>query len=69
MLRRTQPGSGYDDDEDDAPALQLEDVRHTRELMTIIMAGFVEVIEENHPDELDVIEAKAEISRLAELLF
>jgi hypothetical protein len=41
---------------------------HARELMTSMMAGFVEVVEVNHPDDEEVAEAKAEISRLAELL-
>ncbi|MBO2010525.1 hypothetical protein [Hymenobacter negativus] len=41
---------------------------HAREVITIMMAGFVEVVEVNHPDNEEVAEAKAEISRLAELL-
>lgn len=41
---------------------------HAREVMTAMMGGFVEVVEVNHPDDEEVTEAKAEISRLAELL-
>jgi hypothetical protein len=41
---------------------------HAREVITTMMAGFVEVVETNHPDDEDVAAAKAEISRLAGLL-
>ncbi|GAB3854410.1 hypothetical protein GCM10028822_24270 [Hymenobacter terrigena] len=41
---------------------------HAREVMLAMMAGFVEVVEINHPDDEEIAEAKAEISRLAELL-
>ena len=33
-----------------------------------VLAGFVEAVEQYHPDDGEVAEAKAEISRLAELL-
>ncbi|WP_210513742.1 hypothetical protein [Hymenobacter terricola] len=52
----------------DAPDEVAQEARHARELMLLLMAGFVETIEVNHPDDEDVAEAKAEISRLAELL-
>lgn len=42
--------------------------RHAREVMLAMMAGFVEVVEINHPDDEEIAEAKAEISQLAELL-
>jgi hypothetical protein len=54
--------------EDDDPAEAAQFARHAREVITIMMAGFVEVVEVNHPDDEEVAEAKAEISRLAELL-
>ncbi|GAB2853626.1 hypothetical protein [Hymenobacter ruber] len=41
---------------------------HAREVMLMMMAGFVEVVEINHPDDEEIAEAKAEISQLAELL-
>jgi hypothetical protein len=41
---------------------------NAREMITLVMAGFVEVVEANHPDDAEVAEAKAEISRLAGLL-
>jgi hypothetical protein len=47
---------------------QAAQARHTRQLMTEMMTGFVATIEQHHPDDEDVAEAKAEISRLAELL-
>ena len=52
----------------EAPAVTAEDARHTREVMTTMMAGFVEVVETNHPDDEDVAAARAEIGQLAELL-
>ncbi|MBH8570723.1 hypothetical protein KB206_17655 [Microvirga sp. STS02] len=41
---------------------------HAREVLLLLMAGFVEVVEVNHPDDEEIAEAKAEISQLAELL-
>jgi hypothetical protein len=50
------------------PAARAEYARHTREMITLMMAGFIQVVEDNYPDDVEVIEAKAEISKLAELL-
>lgn len=55
-------------EDEESPEEAAEYARHARELMTMVMAGFVEVVEANHPDDEEVAEAKAEISRLAELL-
>lgn len=54
--------------EEQTPEEAAAFARHARELLTMVMAGFVEVVEVNHPDDEEVTEAKAEISRLAELL-
>jgi hypothetical protein len=59
------PDDGY---EPEGPGLPAEEARQTREMLTAIMSGFVELIEENYPDEEEVLAAKAEISQLAELL-
>ena len=53
---------------DETPEEIAASAHHAREVMLMIMAGFVEVVENNHPDDEEIIEAKAEISRLAELL-
>ena len=45
-----------------------ESAHHAREVMLMMMAGFVEVVEINHPDDEEIAGAKAEISQLAELL-
>lgn len=55
-------------EDEENPEEAAEFARHARELMTVMMAGFVEVVEVNHPDDEEIAEAKAEISRLAELL-
>ena len=55
-------------DDGETPEEAAAFARHAREVMTMMMAGFVEVVEVNHPDDEEVAEAKAEISRLAELL-
>jgi hypothetical protein len=55
--------------EDEESAEEIaESARHAREVMLAMMAGFVEVVEINHPDDEEIAEAKAEISQLAELL-
>lgn len=54
--------------EEQTPEKAAAFARHAREVITMVMAGFVEVVEANHPDDEEVAEAKAEISRLAELL-
>jgi hypothetical protein len=53
---------------EEPPEVVAENARHTREVLTAVMAGFVELIETNHPDDEDVTAAKDEISQLAELL-
>lgn len=55
-------------EEEQKPEEAAAFAHHARELITLVMAGFVEVVEANHPDDAEVAEAKAEISRLAELL-
>ncbi|GAB3582820.1 hypothetical protein [Hymenobacter daeguensis] len=55
-------------EEEQTPEEAAAFAHHARELITMVMAGFVEVVEANHPDDEEVAEAKAEISRLAELL-
>jgi hypothetical protein len=56
------------DQDDSTPEEAAAFARHAREMMTIMMAGFVEVVEVNHPGNEEIAEAKAEILRLAELL-
>ena len=59
------PDDGY---EPAGPGLPADKARQTREMLTMLMSGFITLIEENYPDEEDVLAAKAEISQLAELL-
>lgn len=59
------PDDGY---EPSGPGLPADEARHTREVMTMLMSSFIELIEENYPEEEEVLAAKAEISQLAELL-
>jgi hypothetical protein len=59
------PDDGY---EPEKPGIPAEEARHARQMITALMSGFIELIEENYSDEEEVSEAKAEISRLAELL-
>jgi hypothetical protein len=54
--------------EEQTPEEAAAFAHHAREVMTMMMSGFVDVVEVNHPDDEEVAEAKAEISRLAELL-
>ena len=55
-------------DEAQPPEQAAAFAHHAREVITALMGGFVEVVEANHPDDAEVAAAKAEISRLAELL-
>jgi hypothetical protein len=59
------PDDGY---EPEGPGIPVEEARNTREMLTAIMSGFIAVIEDNYDDDLDVRNAKAEISELAALL-
>jgi arginase family enzyme len=52
----------------ETPEEAAASAHHVREVMTAVLAGFVDVVEENHPDDEEVAAAKAEISQLAELL-
>ncbi|MDB5271010.1 MAG: hypothetical protein JWP58_4050 [Hymenobacter sp.] len=62
VMRRTA------DEDEESPEEIAESARHAREVLLMMMAGFVEVVEINHPDDEEIAGAKAEISRLAELL-
>lgn len=53
---------------DETPEEAATSAHHAREVMMAVLAGFVEVVEENHPDDEEIAAAKAEISQLAELL-
>ncbi|MEL5992725.1 hypothetical protein [Hymenobacter segetis] len=55
-------------DDEETPEEMAAMAHHAREVMLAMMGGFVEVVEVNHPDDEEVAEAKAEISRLAALL-
>jgi|GEM_PF-6532842 len=68
MLRGGLPADDEDEDEPGTAETLAEHARETREMITTMMSGFIEVVETNYPDDEEVIEAKAEISRLAELL-
>ncbi|GAA4368357.1 hypothetical protein GCM10023185_41050 [Hymenobacter saemangeumensis] len=66
MLRGGVPA-----DKDNAPAAPVigaEQARETREMITTMMSGFIDVVENSYPHDQEVKEAKAEISKLAELL-
>jgi hypothetical protein len=56
------------EEDEGTPEEAAKFAHRAREVMTMVMAGFVEVVEINHPDDEEVAKAKAEISRLAELL-
>ncbi|WP_457072485.1 hypothetical protein [Hymenobacter sp. UYAg731] len=55
-------------EDEETPEEIAANARHAREVMLLMMAGFVEVVEINHPDDEEIAGAKAKISRLAELL-
>ena len=53
---------------EETPEERTESALRTRELITRVMGGFIEVIDVNHPDDEDIAAARAEIAQLAELL-
>lgn len=59
------PDDGY---EPAKPGIPAEEARHAREMLTYIMSGFIQSIEEHYATDEEVLAAKAEISQLAELL-
>ena len=52
----------------ETPEERTESAFRTRELIMQVMGGFIEVIDQNHPDDEDVAATRDEIAQLAELL-